>query len=289
MRYSTCAACFLLMLATGANAQELTYGQLYAGTSNLEVEGEGDIDVEFFGGGAEFVVNSFTFSLDAARISTEIGDVDVAAAAAEYQFDVGLSVGVEHARAEFEDLDTSINSLFAVYEAGSYAIGVSVGDSDDLEDNVIGVFGSWDISANTKLGFEHLSLDDVDLNAAYSDFQGERSEFYFAYAEIEDIDVLVLATSFDVYGNLGLSGGYSRFYDDFGDLEIYSVGAQYGITDQLDIGASLGRIALEGASDDIDVVSFGIEYEVGRRTSSRSRSSDLLGRIGGAQAGSFGF
>lgn len=288
MKFRIITAAIITVAGSSAYGQELTYGQLYANTTELSIDGLGDTDVDMFGGGIEFQMNAFTFSADAARISTDLEDIDIASVSAEYKFTSGLSIGLGHSRVDFETLDVSINSIYAIYETGPFAIGAAVGDSDDLEDEAVGVFASWDVSENGTVGAEHLSLDDVDINAVYADYEADNYEFFAGYVDLEEIDGFIVDGRIDVFGSLALTGGYATFSSFGGDIDAYSVGLEYGITDSISIGASMGRISADGVSEDIDVVSFGIEFETGRRKSARSRATDIAGRGGNALNGNFG-
>ena len=288
MKFRIITAAIITVAGSSAYGQELTYGQLYANTTELSVDGLGDTDIDMFGGGIEFQMNAFTFSADAARISTDLEDIDIASISAEYKFTSGLSIGLEHSRVDFETLDVSINSIYAIYETGPFAIGASVGDSDDLEDEAVGVFAAWDVSKNATVGAEHLSLDDVDINAVYADYEADNYEFFAGYVDLEETDGFILDGRIDVFGSLAVTGGYATFSSFGQDIDAYSVGLEYGITDGISIGASMGRISADGVAEDIDVVSFGIEFETGRRKSARSRATDIAGRGGNALTGNFG-
>ena len=288
MRKALIVAPFAALIASSASAQELTYGQLYASTAELSFDGVDvdDVDGEIYGGGFEFVVDSFTFSGDIARVSVEDFDTDIGAIAAEYTFTNGLSLGLEHARVDFEGIDASLNSIFAVYETGSVAVGASIGDSDDLEDEPVAVFASFDVSPNGTIGAELLTLDDTDALALYADYDAETYEFYASYVDFDGFDVLIFDTSFNISTKFAVTAGYANLsFDGGGDADAYSVGAKYGITDSVDIAASYGNLSVD--SVDADVIAFGLEFEIGERTSARSSFTDVAGRTAGASTGSF--
>ncbi len=284
MRKALIMAPFAALIASSASAQELTYGQLYASTAELSFDGV-DVDVESYGGGFEFVVESFTFSGDFARVSVEDVDVDIGAIAAEYAFANGLSLGLEHVRVDLEGIDASLNSIFAVYETGSVAVGASIGDSDDLEDEPVAVFASFDVSPNGTIGAELYSLDDTDALALYADYEADTYEFYASFVDLDGVDGFIFDASLNISTQVALTAGYATFSDDAdGDLDAYSFGFEYGITDSVSIGASYGNVSVE--SVDADVIAFGIEFEIGKRTSARSSFTDVAGRTAGASTGS---
>lgn len=268
--------------ASVAAAGELTYGNAFIKQHRLDADGFGALDLTVLGGGIEYTYDAWTFSGELAHFDIEGTDIDYGSVAGEYRLNNGVSLGLDYTLLDLAGADISLTSVFAYYDMGTYALGVAIGDSSDLNDTVYTVFGSWDIAPTGTVGLDIIRIEDETIFAGFADYD---MDIYNVQADVISTDGLDLIS---VAGGYSFGNGFSAIgsvsYFDLAGTDGTSVtlGGQYEFVEGANVELALGRINIDGAPN-IDQVSFGMNYEIGRRTSSRR----TLGNVISSATGSF--
>ncbi|UOA25743.1 2-isopropylmalate synthase [Pseudosulfitobacter sp. DSM 107133] len=270
--------------ASVAAAGELTYGNAFIKQHRLDADGAGAADLTVLGVGIEYTANAWTFSGEAAHFDLEGTDLDYGSLAAEYRLNNGVSLGLDYSSLDLAGSDTSLTSVFAYYDMGTYALGAAIGESSDLNDTVYTLFGSWDVAPTGTVGLDIIRIEGETLFAGFADYD---MDIYNVQADVISTDGLDLVS---VAGGYSFGNGFSAigsvsYFDLAGtDGTSVTVGGQYEFVEGANVELALGRINIDGAPN-IDQVSFGVNYELGRRTSSRRTLGNVISSATGSVAG----
>ncbi len=271
----------VITATASAAAAELTYGNLFAKHHNLDVDGVGSTDLTVFGGGIEYVAGAFTFSGELARFNLLGGDLDYASIAAEYRLNNGVSLGADYTSFDLLGTDVDLKSVFAYYDMGEYSLGLAIGDSSDLNDTVYTVFGSWDVSPTGTVGADITRIDDETLVSAFANYDLNAYNVQADLITTDGLDLVSVGGGYS-FGNGFAAIGSLSYFDLAGlDGTSITVGGQYEYAEGANVELSAGRISTDAG--DVDHVSFGLNYELGGRTSGRR----TLGNVIGSATGSF--
>jgi len=270
--------------ASVAAAGELTYGNAFIKQHRLDADGAGNADLTVLGVGIEYTANAWTFSGEAAHFDLEGTDLDYGSLAAEYRLMNGVSLGLDYTSLDLTGSDISLTSVFAYYDMGTYALGAAIGDSSDLNDTVYSLFGSVDVSPTGTVGLDIIRIDSETLYAGFADYDMDSYSVQADVLTIDGLDLVAVAGSYS-FGN-GFSAIGSLSYFDLAGTDGTSVtlGGQYEFVEGANVEVALGRINIEGAPN-VDQLTFGVNYEMGRRTSSRRTLGNVITGATGSLAG----
>lgn len=272
--------------ATAASA-ELTYGTAFAKYHTLDINNGSAIklDITSLGGGIEYKYNNFTFSGELARVEIEDVDINLGSIGAEYAFGNGFAVGLDYAKFEALGYDVDITSIFGSYTMNQYTFGAAIGDSSDLNDPAYTVYAAWDVTPTGTVGLDISRIDDETLYAGYADYELEQYDVQADVLKLDELRLVSVAGGYK-FGN-GLSAIASASYVDLGTetARAMSIGAQYEFVPGANVEVALGRISVNGAADDVDQVTFGLNYELGRRTSKRRSLGNIVSGATGTLSG----
>lgn len=272
----------LSVTATSA-AAELTYGTAFAKYHDLDGDG-GDLSLRTFGVGAEFRTNAFTFSGEYGRIDTSGLDLDIWSLGVGYTLQNGVTFGLDHSEFAISDEDIGVTSIYALYGFGAYTLGLSIGDSSDVDDTVYSVFGAWDVTDTGTVGLDYVRVDGEGLTSLYADYDLDRYIVEADLVTLDGLDIYSVAGSYDLGRNFSVIGSLAAF--DLGEVDAnaFTIGVQYEIAEGAAAEFALGRIDVDDAGD-IDLVTFGLSYETGRRTSKRRTLGNIINSATGTIAG----
>lgn len=270
--------------ASVAAAGELTYGNAFIKQHRLDADGAGALDLTVLGVGIEYTYNAWTFAGEAAHFDVEGTDLDYGSLAAEYRLMNGVSLGLDYTSLDLTGSDISLTSVFAYYDMGTYALGAAIGDSSDLNDTVYSLFGSVDVSPTGTVGLDIIRIDSETLYAGFADYDMDSYSVQADVLTIDGLDLVAVAGSYS-FGN-GFSAIGSLSYFDLAGTDGTSVtlGGQYEFVEGANVEVALGRINIEGAPN-VDQLTFGVNYEMGRRTSSRRTLGNVITSATGSLAG----
>lgn len=263
----------LCLAATGASA-ELTYGSAFAKSHNFDGGGE-DLDLTTFGGAIEYRFNNLTFSGEAGRVDVDADDLDFLDLGFGYTLQNGVTLGLEYSDFTVEDTDASIVSVYAMYTFGAYTLGLSAGDSSDLDDTAYSVFGAWDVSDSGTVGVDILRLDGETAVSAYATYDLDRYSLDADVFSTEGLDILTLAGGYDLGNNFSVIGSFALADLDGDNLTAFSIGGQYEFAPGANVELAVGRVDADGG-DNIDRLTLGVNYEFGKRTSKRRALGGIL-------------
>lgn len=275
----------LCLIATNA-AAELTYGSAFAKFHNFDSDG-GEADLRTFGAGIEYRANSFTFSGDIGRIDAGgdgEGSLDFGSIGVGYTLQNDVTLGLDYSAFGVDDDDTNIISAYAMYSFGAYTVGLSAGDSSDLDDTAYTLFGAWDVSEHGTVGVDVLRLDGETGISAYADYDLERYSVKADAFKLDTLRVFAVSGAYEVANNISAIGSLAAADEDGDGVTAFSVGAQYEFTPGANVEFALGRINVDGG-DNINRMTVGLNYEFGKRTSKRRTLSTILV---GATSNTFG-
>ena len=266
----TTALCFA---ATGA-AAELTYGFAFANYHSLDTD-EGNGSLRTYGGAAEYRFNSFLFSGEAGRISTGDGDLDALSIGVGFTLQNGVTLGIDHSRIELVNLDADITSAYMSYAFSQYTLGLSVGDSSDLNDPTYGIYGAWDVTEDGTVGFDLVRIDEENIFAGYANYDLQQYSLEAEVFLLDEVEIYSIDGTYDLRNGFSFIGGLSMANLDGDDLTAFTVGAQYAFAPGANVEVALGRIDVDGG-ENIDRMTFGLNYEFGARTSKRRTVGNIL-------------
>jgi hypothetical protein len=268
----TLLCCAATGVATSASA-ELTYGKAYA--KYYDFDG-GNSDLTALGGAIEARTGGLTFSANVLDLDTDLGGGTIASLGGGFELQNGVTLGLDYTDISIDNDPDNVGilSAYAQYTFGVYTLGLSAGNSSDLSDTLYSVYGAWDVSPTGTVGVDVLRVEGETLVAAYADYDLEQYSLradlvrddgtsYFAVSGGYD-----LGNRFTVIGSLGVVDG------DAGDLTGVSVGAQYELAAGVDAELSVGRLDVDGVGN-ANVLSVGLNYEMGRKTSKRRTLGDI--------------
>lgn len=266
----TTALCFA---ATSASA-ELTYGSAFAKVHNFDGNG-GSNDLATYNGAIEYRYDNLIFSGEVGKIDSDGGDFDFADFGLGYTLQNGVTIGLDYSGFDLEGEDADIVSAYAMYSFGAYTLGLSAGDSSDLEDTAYSIFGAWDVSSDGTVGADIIRLDGETLIAAYATYDLDRYSLDADVFSSDGLDVFALSGGYDLGNNFAVIGSLSIADLDGDDLKALSVGAQYEFAPGANVELAVGRIDVDGG-DNVDRLSLGVNYEFGKRTSKRRALGGIL-------------
>ncbi|MFD2740495.1 2-isopropylmalate synthase [Sulfitobacter aestuarii] len=264
-----------ICLMAGAAAAEVTYANAFAKYHNFDVDGAGDADAFSLGGAIEYRMMDWTFNAELGRIDIEDVDFDFGTIGAGYQMRNGVTLGLDYTRFEIDSFDSDVVSGYAMLDAGSYALGASIGDGSDLDDTVYSIFGAMDVTANGRVGLDIVRIEDETLYAGYADYDMQGYELKADVISMDGFDLVAVAGAYE-FGN-GFSAIASLSHLDLLGLDgnAFTIGGRYEFAPGVNAELALGQIDFDGAQD-IDQITFGVQYELGDKTSKRRSLGNIF-------------
>jgi hypothetical protein len=209
----------------------------------------------------------------------------------QHRLDVDVDVDVDGADA----LDLTVSGGGIEYTAnawtflgelahcdmGACTLGAAIGHFSELNNTVYTLCGSWDVSPVGTVGMDIIRIEGETFFAAFADYNLDTYQVQADLLSTDGLDLAAVAGGYS-FGN-GFSAIGSLSYFDLAGLDGTSVtiGGQYEFTEGANVELSVGRISTDFV--DIDHVSFGLNYELGGRTSGRR----TLGNVISGATGSF--
>lgn len=269
--------------ASAASA-ELTYGTAFAKFHTLDAGGPTDLDVRTYGAGLEYRTTNLTFSAEIGRINSEDLDFDFGSAGLGYAVSDQATIGLDYARFDVLGEDAKVTSIYGMYHGAQFTLGISAGDSSDLTETTYSVFGAYDVSPTGTVGLDIIRFEDETILAGYADYELESYDIQADLVSLEDFDLVAVAGAYNVSPSFALIGSLSRF-DLLGvDGTAITLGGQYEFARGMNAEVAVGRISVDGAPN-IDQVTFGLNYETGRRTSKRRTLANIFSSATGSFIG----
>jgi predicted porin len=274
----------LLSVTATAAAAELTYGTAFAKFHDLDVDGAGSIDVKSLGGGIEYRYDNFIFSGELSNVDIEGVDIDLGTVGVEYALANGFNIGLDYTRFDIEGFDADVTSLFGSYQSGAHTFGAAIGDSSDLDDMTFSIFAAWDVTPTGTVGLDLVHIEDETLYAAYADYDVAQYNVQADLLKLDDLSVVAVAGGYE-FAN-GFSAIGSVGFLDLGpeDVRSITIGGQYEFTPGANVELALGRLDFD-SGEDVDQLTFGVNYELGRRTSKRRSLGNIFSSATGTFAG----
>lgn len=277
------------VVATSASAAaaELTYGQAFVKYHRFDLDnGTGvKLDVTSLGGGVEYRYNMFTFSGELGSVDIEGFDLTSGTVGVEYSMGNGAAMGIDYTNFDIDGSDTDVTSLYAQFTTAAYTFGVSIGDGSDLDDTVYSAYAAWDVTPTGTVGMDIIRIEDETLYAAYADYDLAQYNVQADVLKLDDLELYSVAGGYDFGNRISVIG--SLGFADLGGLDAraITIGAQYEFVEGANAELALGRIKVDGAADEIDQVTVGLNYEMGRRTTKRRSIGNILTGATGSLAG----
>lgn len=270
--------------ATTASA-ELTYGKAFAKNYTFDGDG-GSTDLTVFGGAIEGRTNGLTYSASVLDLDTQGGDGTIASLGAGYELQNGVTLGLDYTDISIDNDPESVGILsgYAQYTFGVYTLGLSAGDSSDLGDTLYSVYGAWDVTPTGTVGVDVLRAEGETVVAAYADYDLDQYSLRADLIRDRGTNYLAVSGGYDLGNRFSVIGSLGVVDGDAGDLTGVSVGAQYELAAGVDAELSLGRIDVDGAGN-ANVLSVGLAYEMGRKTSKRRTLGDIVVSTSAAAGG----
>ena len=268
--------------ATAASA-EFTYGNAFAKYHSLNADG-GSADIRTLGAGMEYRYNSFTFSGEFGRIYVEGNALDSTNFGFGYTLSNGVTLGLDYSRFDLLGQDVDITSAFAMLTTGEFTLGASIGEASEIDEQVYSIFGAWDVTPTGTVGLDIVRVDNETLYAGYVDYDLERFSVQADLISTDGVDVIAASGAYSLGYGMSLIGSLGRF--DLGGAggNAITIGGQYEFSPGANIELAVGRISVDGA-DSINLATFGLSYEMGRRSSKRRTLGTILTGATGSIAG----
>jgi hypothetical protein len=270
-------------VATSA-AAELTYGTAFAKAHRLDVDGLGSADAESYGFGGEFRTGALTVSGELGNIDVEGLDLQFGSIGAGYSFGSGVTVGLDYTEFEILGIDDGVTSIYGTYSFDAYTLGAAIGETSEFDETVLNLFAAWDVTETGTVGLDIVHIDSDTLYAGYADYDADRYSVQADLVTVEDLDILALSGGYEVFDKVSVIGSFALA--DLGGLDVNAVtiGGQYEFTPGASLELALGRISPD-MGDDIDLVTLGLSYEMGRRTSKRRTLGNIFSSATGSTFG----
>lgn len=270
-----------LAVAGTTAAAEVNYANAFAKYHDLDAGGA-STDLTVYGGAIEFGTGAWTFSGEIGVFDLEGNDLTTFSVGGEYAFSNGFSLGLDHARIDIDGFSTDfdLTSIYGYYDFGDYALGLSVGDGDDLDDPVVSIFGTWDVTPTGRLGLDIMEIEDETLVAGYADYQADAYEIGATLLSTDGLDVFAVSGAYNFNNGLSIIGSLGTADLIGNDLTSVSIGGAYEFAPGVSAELSVGRLSAGGGAD-IDVVTFGLQYETGRKTTSRRSLTNIINHATG--------
>lgn len=277
------------VIATSASAAsaELTFGQAFVKYHNFDVDNGTDakLDVNSLGAGIEYRYNRFTFSGELGSADLEGIDLTTGTVGVEYAFGGGIAAGIDYTMVEIEGIDADVTSIYGAFTTGAYTFGLSIGDFSHLNDTVYSAFAAWDVTPTGTIGLDIVHIEDETLYAAYADYDLAQYNVQADMIKLDELELYSIAGAYDFGNRFSAIGSLS--FVDLGviDARAVTIGAQYEFVEGANVELALGRINVDGAADDVEQVTLGVNYEMGRRTVKRRSIGNIINRSTGSLAG----
>ncbi len=272
-------------IAVPATAQNLTYGNAQLELNRLESDGD-EISSNILEGDVEFSADQFLFGAEVKWQDLEFsggsgGEITNYSAFGAYSVIPEFMIGAGLNGIDFDGSDISGYELFAQYTTPQFGVAVNYNNPDSDNDDFY----------LTTAYVEGQVAPAVTLGAVVEAFNNVDDKFYALTAEYDDGPVFARAyyngiTGVDG-GLFGVRGAYGvtdmvdvtasveRGSEDFfGDLTTYWIGAEYMISEGLAVDGAIGQ--LEIGSTTAQFIQLGVSYEVGERMRLDRKVNDAL-------------
>lgn len=290
MRITCTAAAVALMAASQASADGLTFAD--AALAYEEIDGDDTIeaftllaegvyefgDFTFFGGGQISQVSVDDFDLDLtfanAGVTYSFGAIGVGAELVNFSVDDEVFN---------EDEEETLYTIFGEYSFGPAIAGLAYTDGDDLDEEIISVFATYDLNATDIIGASYSDEDGESGFYLFADINREIFEVEAEYFDFDDTSLFAIEGVYRFANGFGIIGEYATIDDDGDDLTSYAIGGLYEVQPDLDIFLTLGQAEID--DDDADTYAVGVRYNIGKRKSGYqsigSQLSSVTSIVGG--------
>ena len=281
---------------TGAAAQELSYGQLFANYGTLSTP-LGDADVTILGVEAGVRVQDFDFWIDGVQITASpdavLGNLtgDVLTIGAGYTFadtyrvdvsssDLGVGFG------GFGLINIGLDEIGFAYDNGTFFGRLSYADINQPLPGVDGLLGlhvGYQFNDYADVSLSVHSLDEssgtVDplyiLSGEYDTGQwGIKAEYASISIGSTDVSLLGLAGNYQINDQWGVRGAYTTVDLAGTDADLFRIGGTYNVNDTYALYAGLTRADIDG--DTVDGFNFGMSMDFGDKPASYETTADRL-------------
>jgi|GEM_PF-369260 hypothetical protein len=277
----TALCCAATGVATSASA-ELTYGNAFAKNYNFDGDG-GSADLTALGGGIEYRTGSYVFSGELLNLDADGADLTIGSIGMGYTLRNGVTLGLDYAEFDIEGADAGILSGYAQYSFGAYTLGLSAGDSSDLSDTTYSIYGAWDVSPTGTVGLDVIRLEGETLFAGYADYELAQYSLRADLLSSDGSDLFSISGGYDLGNNFTVIGALAYAGDSGDDITGVSLGGQYEFVPGVNAELAVGRVNFE--NDHANVLSLGLNYELGRKTNKRRTIGNILSDTSGAAFG----
>jgi len=277
----TALCCAAAGFATGASA-ELTYGKAFAKNFNFDGDG-GSADLTALGGGIEYRAGSLTFSGEILNLDAEGEDLTIGSVGLGYLLQNGVTLGLDYTEFDIAGADAGVLSGYAQYSFGAYTLGLSAGDSSDLEDTTYSVYGAWDVSPTGTVGLDVVRLEGETLLAGYADYELQQYSLRADYLSLDGADLFSISGGYDLGNRFTVTGSLAIANQDDAELTGLTVGGEYEFAEGVSAELAVGRVNFE--NDHANVLSIGLNYELGRKTSKRRTLGNIVANTSGSSFG----
>lgn len=288
--------------ATGATAQEITYGGLLAnyGTYSLD---DFDADLSLFAGDIGVAVGSFDFWIEGVQGNLDLEDdsddhySDVLTLGAGASFGDGFRIDVSSTDLSidlgFFDTDIGIDELGAAYDNGTYFGRLSYAklseDADGYLDGIWGLHAGYAFSDAAEVSLSVHSVDgDADdyidpiyiLSGRYDAGLWD-IEMNGLFTEIDsyDLSLLTLGGTYDFTNEWSAYGAYTYGSIEDDDANLLRVGAAYTLNDTYKFFADYTYGDADGLDDHLDGFSVGVSMDFGDKPTSYETTADRLTNV----------
>lgn len=273
-----------LLGAASAASAELTYATAFAKYHDLDVDNTGATDVKTFGGGAEYRYRNMTFSGELGRVDVEDLDLDFASIGLGYTLANGVTLGLDHAEFDLLGDDAGVTSVYAMYDFAAYTLGLSIGEASEFDDTVYSVFGAWEVTVGGRVGLDVVHIDDETLFAGYADYDLNQYSVQADLITTDGLDLFGMSGKYRLANGFSVIGSLGAFDLDGTDGNAFNIGGQYEFAPGANVELAVGRIDIDGA-ENVDQATFGVSYEMGRRTSKRRSVANIFSGATGSVIG----
>lgn len=264
------------LLAGPVMADGINYALIGYDYTNLSQDGSDDVNFGDLQGAVEYEFSQFLLSADVRNLNIEVGSASGSATAyalgAAYMLSPEALVGLEVLGVEPEDDDSTTGyGVFGQFQTAQYALGLNIAQQDSDEDNITtNIYGEFVTSDALKLGVQVASESEFDGTKSYfsADYAQGAIEARTFVVSNNDTDggLFGLSANYQFSGQFRASAAYQTLYgDDFAEINAFSIGGGYQVTDGLWIDAGYGQIGGDDLADNIDVIQASLTYELGDR------------------------
>ncbi|WP_108815901.1 hypothetical protein [Loktanella sp. Alg231-35] len=267
-----------------AAAQQLTYGNVEFEISRLDADGD-EITSKVLESDVEFSANQFLFGAEVKNQSLELGGSDATItnynAFGAYRVVPEFMIGAGLNGIDLDGSDVNGYEVFAQYTTPQFGVAVNYNnpDSDDDDFTLTTGYIEGQIATTVTLGAVIESFNDVDnkyyaLTAEYDDGPIFARAYYNAITDV-DGGLFGVRGAYGVTDTVDVIASLERGSEDFfGDLTAYSIGADYMISEGFSVDGSIGQLEFESSS--AQFVQLGVTYEVGERMRLDRKVNDAL-------------